>query len=363
MDASPDSHSYSWRFYHRVHEAWEDMYRDCAAATKSIEFEQYIFENDSVGRRFMELFIEKAKAGLKVFVICDMFGSSLLARSPLVRKLRRHGGRMHFYNPLSGWNIMTPWRWFPRTHLKTLLIDSQVAYAGGVCIAERMRHWRDTHVRITGPVIQQVRRAFDDIENRILRKKTNGIADMKNERRFLYFLNRPKQEKYAVYKEMLKAINEARSYIYITTAFFIPNRRFLRLLKQASQRGVEVLVLMPEHSDVFMADWICLSYTKRYLRAGVRLFHYRETVLHSKTAIIDDTWGTVGSTNFDVISFFYNREANVMISDLEAIAELKRQFFEDLKLSTEMTWERWRKDIPLWKKIAGYAGRILKMFF
>lgn len=357
-----DHSTYSWRFFYRPHETWEAMYYDCKAASKSIEFEQYIFENDRVGRRFMEMFIEKAKEGVKVFVICDTFGSALFLQSSLVRKLRRHGGRVHFYNAFKDAGALTPWRWFPRTHIKTLLIDSSVAYTGGVCIAERMRHWRDTHMRITGPVIAQIRQSFDDIENRILRKKSKGIPASHEDRRFLYFLSRPKQERCDVYRELSKAVDEATRYIYITSAYFIPNRRFLEKLRKAHERGVDIRVLVPDHSDVPPADWMRLSYTPRFFAAGLRIFHYRETVLHSKTAIIDDNWGTVGSTNFDVISFFHNREANIVTTDADAITELKQQFFADLQCSTELTQEAWR-NVPLWKKIVGFGARILRTFF
>jgi len=357
-----DHGAYSWRFFFRPHEAWEAMYQDCRDAQKSIEFEQYILENDAMGQRFMELFIEKAKEGIKIFLICDRFGSSLLYRSPLVRQLRRHGGRVHFYNAFKKLTLLTPWRWFPRTHTKTLLVDSLVAYTGGVCIAERMRHWRDTHVRITGPVISQVRQAFDDIENRIMGKKSKGIPSVHEDRRFLYLLSRPKQNRRAIYKELVNAVSTAKHYIYISSAFFIPNRRFLRHLAAAHARGVNVRILIPEKSDVIPADWVTLSYTPKFLDVGLRIFHYRETVMHSKTSIIDDSWGTIGSTNFDIISFFHNREANIMTTDQEAIAHLKQQFFSDLACSKELTWEVWRK-IPWWKKIIGYIFRILRIFF
>ncbi len=352
---------HSWRFFYRPNETWDAMYRDCQAARTSIEFEQYIMENDAVGRRFMELFIAKAKEGLKIFLICDTFGSAMLVRSSLVKQLRRHGGRLHFYNAINVWTIVMPWRWFPRTHTKTLLIDSSIAYTGGVCMAERMRHWRDTHMRVTGPVVEQIRQAFDDIENRILRKKAKRMRLRRNHR-FLYFINRPKQKHCGVYNELVRAVSEAKQYIYITSAFFVLNRRFLALLRQAQARGVDIKILVPEYSDVWPADWICLSYTPRFLKAGLRIFHYQETVLHSKTAIIDDSWATVGSTNFDVISFFYNREANIVITEKEAIADLKQQFFADLHCSTELTWEGWR-NVPLWKKLAGRAARMLKVFF
>lgn len=339
------------------------MYQDCANAKYSIEFEQYILENDSIGRRFMELFIQKAKEGLKVFLICDTFGSSLLYRSKLVRKLRKYGGRLHFYNAYNGWTMWLPWHWFPRTHTKTLLIDSKIAYTGGVCMAERMRSWRDTHIRITGPVALQIRYAFDDIESRIMhRHSKHSMHQIATNSAFRYFLNRPQQNRCEVYEEFTRAIAQAKKYIYITSAFFIPNDDFLKLLKEAHSRGVDIKILVPQRSDVVIADWICLSYTLDFFAAGLRVFHYRQTVLHSKTAIIDDQWGTVGSTNFDVISFFHNREANIVTTNIEAIAQLKRQFLEDLEHSTELTWQAWL-NISSWKKWAGHAARILKVFF
>ena len=357
----------SWRFYTRPQETWDAMYEDCVHARHSIEFEQYILENDSVGRRFMELFIEKAKAGIKIFLICDKYGSQLLCDSPLVRQLRRHGGHVHFYNAWGGWKRLTPWLWLPRTHTKTLLVDSRIAYTGGVCIAERMRHWRDTHMRITGPVIAQVRQAFDDIERKVSRRwrlkkaKERPPQDSAEGGRFSYFLNRPLQRRHAIYKELLAAVTKAEKYIYITTAFFVPDRRFLALLKKAHDRGVDIRVLVPERSDVLPADWICLSYTPRFLRAGLRVYHYQENILHSKTAIIDDSWGTVGSTNFDLLSFFHNREANIITTDREAIAALKEQFFRDLDFSAEITRHNFR-NVPRWKIVLGYVTRIMKVF-
>lgn len=352
----------TWHLSHWVRDSWEKMYEDCLAAKKSIEFEQYILENDSVGQRFLELFAAKAKSGVKIFLICDTFGSASLRTSPFIHEIRNAGGIIHFYRPFTFWRLFAPWNWFPRTHVKTMLIDSRIAHTGGVCVAERMREWRDTHLRFTGTSVSQVRKVFDEMEHKIQSKGTADVVEPVGIIDFVYVMNRPRKSRFTVYRELLKAITEAHSYIYISTAFFVPNRRFLQALRQAVRRGVQVIVLVPEKSDVILADWICLSYTPQFLRSGFRIFHYSTTVLHSKTAIIDDRWGTVGSTNFDLLSFFHNREANVIIRSSGPIAELKRQFGEDLKVSTELTRERWL-EIPMYKKVCGYLGRVLRLFF
>ena len=339
------------------------MYYDCEMAQSSIELEQYIFGNDALGRKFMELFIRKAAEGVKVIVICDKFGSMKLFRSSLVRRLRRSGGCFYFYHPISSWNILTPWWWFPRTHIKTLLVDSSIAYVGSTCMAACMAQWRDTQIRITGPVVTYIRKAFDKVEHGLLHHKKTAFTEASPKGdSFRYVINQPRLLKHMMYDELTEAILCAENYIYISAPYFIPHTRFFDLLKFARERGFEVALLITRHSDVPLADWIFLSYSKRLLDAGVSVFRYGKNTLHCKTAVIDDKWATVGSTNFDVISFFHNREANIITTEVEAVAELKQQFLDDLKYSRKLSEADWYK-LPLRKKIAGYLARILKVFF
>lgn len=348
-------------FFLTTEDAWDAMYEDCKQAKTSIELEQYIFENDSLGSKFMELFIRKARENVKVILICDKFGSRKLTSSPLIKDLVKAGGHVYFYHPLRFWHIITPWWWFPRIHTKTLLIDSEIVYTGGVCIAERMRHWRDTQVRLTGPVISDVREAFDVIEKKYFFRKFFPYRKDKNPGNFYYLQNWSPFSAYEIYKELVTRISHAQKYIYITSLFFVPNRQFLNLLKDACARGVEIKLIVPEHSDLFPADWVYTSYIPKLLGSGVNIYHYRKSVIHCKTMVIDDEWATVGSTNMDIISFFYNREANIITTDKEAIAELKQHFNKDLENCIEIDREAW-KNIPLWKKIIGYAGRLFKFF-
>jgi cardiolipin synthase len=359
----PAHQAHQWRLFDRSDKTWDAMYADCKAARISIEFEQYILENDVQGQRFMQLFIEKAQAGLKVFLICDRFGSAILTRSPLVRELRQAGGRVHFYNHFTRYTAWMPWRWFPRTHVKTLLIDSRIAYIGGVCIAERMRHWRDTHIRLTGPVIAQVRHAFNEIENKIMhRSRRMQPAPPLRDGSFTYLYNKPLSQRRHIYRELLSMVHASQHYVYITSAYFIPNRTFVQALAQAVSRGVDVRVLVPARSDVLLADWVCLSHMSDFFKAGIRIYHYKANILHSKTAICDDSWATIGSTNFDMLSFFHNREGNIMTHEPAVVQELKQHFARDIEQSEEMTSERYAR-ISGWKKAVGWAARGLKLLF
>ena len=357
MSDSP-AQTHSWRFYLSPHEAWDAMYESCEQATRSIELEQYILENDAVGRKFMRLFVKKAAQGIKVFVICDTFGSRTLAGSRLVRLLRREGGRFRFYNAVSWTDILKPWRWYPRTHVKTLLVDSSIAYTGGVCFALHMRDWRDTQIRITGPVTSQVRQAFDRAEHRGRGKKP--ALPKTGESEFAYLQNFPLLSWFVIYDALVRAITRAERCIYLTTPFFAPNRRFRRLLAHAALRGIDVRILVPKQSQYAIADWICLSYSQGLLRAGARIYHYRPFMLHSKTVVVDDGWATVGSTNMDILSFFRNRESNLVTTNPAAVAELKQHFMRDLESSDELTLGEMDRQ-PL-KRLVGYLARLFRSF-
>lgn len=351
---SKENRKHSWKFYLSPHDAWNAMYNDCIAAKKSIYFEQYIFENDEIGNKFLKLFIYKVAQGIQVNLVCDGFGSSRLGNSLLVKKFLRDGGNFHFYNKINIWNFCTPWRWFPRTHAKTLLIDYNIAYVGGICIAKRMEFWRDTDIRITGPIIDDILYSLD--RRKIFKKLDRSSED------FCYVQSRSFVLFHAIYHELVKSVIKARRYIYIATAFFVPNNHFLKLLVEARLRGVEVVIVIPQHSEIKLADFMALSYAKNLLQAGIKIFLYDKTLLHSKVVIIDDFWATIGSTNMDILSFFYNKEANVIITDLEAIQEIKEDFLEDINQSKELT-QKILRDVPLYKKVLGRMARILKIFF
>ena len=352
----------SWRFYLSPHEAWDAMYQDCQNATQSIELEQYIIENERLGQKFLQLFIEKAKQGVNVFVICDYYGSQSLAHSVLVKELGASGGQFHFYHALGVLRHLWPKKWFPRTHIKTLLVDSSIAYTGGVCLAERMENWRDTQIRITGRVTIQVKAAFNEIEKAVTHRAFTRIRNKKHvSEEFSYLQTSPISFPHRIYRELISALGSAEHHIYLCTAFFAPNRRFRRTLMKAQARGVRVVLLVPMKSDIIIADWLCLSYASTLLKAGVEIFRYKDRVLHAKTVVIDNDWATVGSTNMDILSFFLNREANLIIKNRKAVAELEQQFLRDIGQSERLTLERLEQR-PFFEKIIGYLARILKAF-
>lgn len=347
------------QLYPWTHEAWQAMYDDCARAERSIEFEQYIIRNDEVGHKFLTLFADKARQGVKVRLLLDRVGSRTVFSSPFISHIMDNGGEVIFYNPIRWINLLTPWRWFPRNHVKTLLIDSHTAYVGGVCLADYMADWRDLHARITGAPIKIIEadfaRTWGRMSERKIRRRDrhedNGDTD--------YIVARPSFPSHPIYERLLAQIAQAEKTICLATPYFMPPKRLRRALKKAALRGVDIKVIVSEQTDVPLAVYVSRSYFPYLIKHGIRVFSYKKTVIHAKYAVIDGQWATMGSTNMDYLSLLRNREANLIINDPAVINGIQQHFHGSLAESEELEKDFWHH-IPLPAKLAGYLGRPMK---
>lgn len=332
------------------------MHQDCAQACCSIDFEQYILRNDALGRHFLQLFTDKAKQRIRVRLICDMLGSLGLYFSRRIAALKAHGVHVRFFNPI----YLNPiyWHILPRNHAKTMVIDGQVAYTGGVCFDERMRGWRDTHIRITGDTVEEIQQSFEIIWRHQTRRPSNETP--RAERPFSYLTSNPRLPSNPIYRQLLRQIEQARHYVFLTTPYFVPSRKLLRRVCAAAGRGIDVRLLVSAASDVPFADLVSQSYFGRLLKAGVRIFLYEPSVMHAKSAVVDGRWATVGSMNLDHLSIFSNFESNLEIRNPRAIRDLHDRFIEDLQASREVTEADWQRR-SYWKILAGRLGRIARI--
>jgi len=233
--------------------------------------------------------------------------------------------------------------WFLRDHRKILIVDGEVAHAGGVGIDDRMKHWRDTNVRMTGPVVSEMQAGFDRIWTIPSRYKFSQHKPLfKTGEDFSFLLNSPQFRGRYIYHDLRKTIRKAKHYIYLTTPYFVPSILIFTALVRAAERGVDVRIIVPGSSDVRIADIATGSYFLLALNAGIKLYRYDEKrILHAKTGVIDDAWGTVGSANIDNLSMLLNFEGNVRSSNPAFIAELKQQFMDDISLSKLVTKKEW----------------------
>jgi cardiolipin synthase len=319
-------------------------------AKKTINLEFYIYWDGEIGRMFAEALAERARAGVKVNVILDAVGSAEMSQD-LIDFMHRNGIAVEWYHPLRWYTIS---RVNHRTHRKLLIVDGEIGFSGGVGIADtwlgdadHRDHWRETVVRVEGPVVTQMQFAFMDNWVKSRGELLTGLD---------YFPQLPRRGD--VITQVLKSspsegsstvkllyiisIVSATRSIYISNAYFVPDHDTIRALEGAIRRGVDVRVIVPgEFTDVPIVRQAGRWHYELLLRRGIRIFEYQPTMMHAKTMVVDGMWTTIGSSNFDDRSFRLNDEVNVNIFDEAIASQMEQMFFEDLARSEEITLRRW----------------------
>lgn len=335
----------TWKFYLRPTDTWEAMCADCSGAKTSIDIEQFIFGLDELGERFFEILRKKNKEGVKIRIICDAVGSYDFLNSPMEVKLKAEGIEIKFFNPIKPWRIGNFSSWFLRDHRKLLIVDNRIGHTGGVGLEKRMENWRDTNVRMTGPVVSEMSSVFRQMwvappKRKFFKFRPSFVPDTG----FSFLTNSPSFRGRYIYHDLRRNIRFAKSYIYLTTPYFVPSIRIFRSLRRAARRRIDVRLLLPRSSDVKTADIAAGSYFILAINAGIKIYLYDNgRVLHTKSGVIDDNWATVGSANLDNLSLLLNFEGNIRSSDGGFISELKEQFLKDASGIEPLTKEDWMK--------------------
>jgi cardiolipin synthase len=325
---------------------YDDMLAAIGRAKHQVLFETYIWKGDETGQRFKRALSEAAGRGIDVYVVYDGFANLVVAP-----RFKRFGPRLKVLEyPVysAGWAFFDLRR-YGRDHRKILVVDDEVAFVGGYNIGSAYAtEWRDTHVRITGPGVWDLKRAFADFFNRH-RKARHGVrpllldtvADW--EPRIRVHRNLPRQWMFPIRSMYLEAINRASHHIWMTHAYFIPDPDFVESIERAARRGVDVRLLLPATSNHVVADWLSRGYYGEMLAAGVRIFQFQDAMVHAKTATIDGRWSTVGTANIDRLSMTGNYEVNVELIDDAFAAEMERIYRTDLSNCVELTADRWEE--------------------
>ncbi len=339
---------------------YKSMYAAIRDAKDHINMETYSIEDDEVGRRFAAVLIAKQKTGVQVNFIYDSVGSSSTP-TEFFQSLRDSGIKVLEFNPLNPLTPRKKWQ-VGRDHRKLLVVDGQIAFVGGVNISsvyssgsfrskpptKDSQPWRDTHLRLEGPVVSEFQRLFlatwEKQSGEPLAPKTffPRIGHKGNE--VVRALSSSPDDPFnPIYITLLSAINNAETYAYITNAYFVPDPRLLAALKHAAQRNVDVRLLLPSKTDSVMVFYASRSYYDELLSVGVKIYEREDAVLHAKTALIDGVWSTVGSTNLDWLSAELNQEINAVVLGQEFGAQMKAMFDKDIESSRLVTLEKWRE--------------------
>jgi cardiolipin synthase len=253
-----------------------------------------------------------------------------------------------------------------------MVVDGTVGFSGGVGIADvwlgdadSKDHWRDTVVRVEGPVVTQMQFAFMDNWVKSRGELLTGLdyfprVEPLGQHCTQVIKSSPSEGSSAVKLLYIVSIVSASKSIYISNAYFVPDSDTLRALEGAVRRGVDVRVIVPgEITDVPIVREASRMHYDLMLRRGIRIFEFQPTMMHAKTMVVDGIWSTVGSSNFDERSFRLNDEVNVNIYSEEIAQQMEAMFFQDLARSEEITLRKWFRR-PRWSRVKEALADVLK---
>jgi cardiolipin synthase len=340
---------------------YKAMLSAISAAEHYVMLETYIFADDEAGQKFAELLTSKSANGVTVMAVYDSFGSFGSDES-FFEAMRSSGIELIEYNkfdPIDGGN---PLNLNNRNHRKLLVVDGLVAFTGGINLSSTYSSrstglpkenpvregWRDTHIEIRGPAVQGLERTFLErwraLGGHLVRPQVVQPDGLPPGDEVVAILKAEggdgKQS--AIFAAYLDAMRKAEERIWITQAYFAPDREFLELLASCAERGVDVRLLAPGLSDSGLVLSASRSRYGKLLKSGVRIFESQNAVLHAKTAVIDGIWSTVGSSNLDYRSFLHNDEVNAVVIGDEFANTMEKQFLQDVAQAREIELHDWQ---------------------
>ena len=346
---------------------YQAMFAAIREARDHINLETYIFEDDEAGNKFSDLLLERQAAGVQVNVIYDSVGGILTPKA-FFDRLRDGGINVLEFNPVNplagnkkGWLLNN------RDHRRQLIVDGRIAFTGGINISDsyssapsgkRTRKkrdqapaatagWRDTHIRIEGPVVTEFQKLYMDTWSRqkgepLAAKNYFPELKAQGEEIVRVIGNTPEPPQSLIYLTLMSAIGQAELEVHLTIAYFAPDPQLLKALTDAARRGVDVKLLLPSYSDSWAIFNLGRSYYTQLLQGGVKIYERRGAVMHAKTACIDGVWSTIGSTNLDWRSFLHNDEINAVILGRGFAVQMEAMFAKDLTESDPIILAKWQ---------------------
>ena len=345
--------------------AYPAMLAAIDSARRTVHLETFIFADDATGQRFADALMRAADRGIDVTVLYDALGSWNTGGA-FFKAMRRRGIKARAFNPIWPWPGLL--RLFRRDHRKLLAVDGEVAFVGGINISNEWAPesqggaaWRDDVVRIEGPVVA----ALDGVFRATWRSVVQNVAAR------LQLREKPQPSvpcgprgphavaifaaRRAIHKAYVTAIDAAERSVCIASSYFVPDRAILAALRRARDRGVSVELMLPGLSDHYSVLMAGRALYGRLLRWGVRIHEWQGHIFHAKTAVVDATWGTMGSFNLDRWSLRFSHELNAVFSDANLGGRLYQAFERDRAACLEVT-------LPLWKARPRWR-RFLEWFF
>ena len=329
------------------------------SAKETVNFQAYIFRSDETGRQFRDAFVERARAGVQVRIILDGVGSAWPVDNSDVRMMTDAGCKFSYYHPMESWRIDRTNR---RSHRRVLVVDGKIGFTGGAAFDNRWsghaqdeHHWRDTQLRMQGPIVNALQSAFQSHWIKTYNEALSGggqfpplpkAGDLKAQVIESYSFS-------IAPIPLVQAVTfaAAEKRIWITNPYCTPTDDQIELLTKAVARGVDVRLLVPgPHNDQPLTASAGRSSYGKLLEGGVKIFEFQPTMIHAKTMVADGIFGMVGSSNLDPRSTEINEELDVVVYDENFSRELEAAFERDLTRARPYTLEEFRRR-SLWERV------------
>ena len=366
-------------------EKFDDMFCAIKQARSSVHLEYFNFRNDSIASLLFDLLAEKAKEGVEVRALFDGFGNDS-NNQPLLKKhikaIRKRGIEIYEFDP-----IRFPWinHVLHRDHRKIVVIDGQIAYTGGMNVADyyingtpQVGEWRDMHCRIDGDEVNTLQAIFLRIWNKTARQNVHGAKYFRGIRGGYYFhdlkpdtcctaghkmvgiINRePRTSNKIIRQFYINAINDAKDSIKLVNPYLTLTGKLKRALKRAVKRGVKVEVMVSAKSDIPLTPDCVFYNVHKLMKHGVDVYIYEPGFHHTKIIMVDGLFCTVGSANLNSRSLRFDYEENAVIIDPCTTAELSHMFDHDKTRSFKLTPEKWKEFRTEWQKFVGWFAHFL----
>jgi cardiolipin synthase len=353
------------------------MFDAIRGARDHINMETYILDDDEVGEQFAQLLIARQREGVQVNLMRDSAGT-FSTPSVFFERLADAGIQVLEFNPVNPLTTRNDWAWNQRDHRKLLIVDGRIAFLGGINISsvysggsfgqkkvvptDASLSWRDTDLRLQGPVVAELQKLFLDAwaqqQGQVLAQRNYFPTPERAGSQVVRAIGSSPDEPFSlIYATLLSAIGSAETSVHLTNAYFAPDPQLLAALQVAARRGVDVHLILPGRTDSWLVFHAGRGYYEQLLQAGVKIAERRGVILHSKTALVDGVWATVGSTNLDWRSFLHNHELNAVVLGADFGAQLQAMFDRDLAASDAVTLADWQ-DRPLLLRVSELFARL-----
>lgn len=347
------------KIYTNGKDKFHDLFEDINQAKHHIHLQYYILCDDETGHRLQELLIRKAHEGVEVRVMYDDVGCWNV-KNRFFETMKREGISVYPFLKVAFPIFSSKVNY--RNHRKVVIIDGHIGYMGGMNVADRYIKgvkwgvWRDTHFRITGKGVQGLQTAFlldwYVVSKEIINDKAYYPPVQAESDNIMQVVTSGPVGPWRILSQAeIYAITNAKKYVYIQTPYFLPTEALNQALQIAARGGVDVRIMMPQHSDTRMANLASRSFLADMIRAGVKVYFFQPGFLHAKLLLSDDYISCIGSANMDFRSLEHNFEINAFVYQQAFAVQMKRIFMHDMEQCHHITPRIWLKR-PLRKRFS-----------